>query len=132
MVARIRPMLLCAALLALSAACAGDEEEGRTTTREEAQEACLVYQEVACRKSASCRGDDESAIDGCLSLASQTCARQVEEITCWDGLRAGYEECLSVEDAACEDLCDEEGVCTYFCFFECPNGAAASFEQAET
>lgn len=129
MEAPFRPTLLCAALLVLSAACAGDEEErARTTTREEVEEACLDYAEVRCRKSASCRGEDETSVEGCMLLASQSCASQVEDVTCWDGLRAGYEECVSVEDAACDDLCDEEGVCTYTCYFECPDGVVASSE----
>ena len=122
MVARLCSVVLGAVLIALAAACAGDPEEGRKATREEAQEACLAYAEVSCRKYADCRGESEESIDGCLLLASQRCGRQVDEITCWDGLRDGYEECLTVEDAACEDLCDEDGVCLHSCFFECPAG----------
>jgi hypothetical protein len=124
MVARSRRILLVAALLALPAACADEEVAGPETTLEEAQDACLAYAEASCRVFASCRGEDEAAIDGCLTLASDRCARHVEDNTCWEGLRAGYEDCLSVEDAACEDLCDEDGVCIYSCFFEeCVSGS---------
>jgi hypothetical protein len=117
MVVQLRPILLCAVLVALPAACADDEAAAPTTTLEEAEDACLAYAEASCRKFASCRGD-ESEIDGCLTLASGRCARHVEENTCWEGLRAGYEDCLAVEDAACEDLCDQDGVCIHSCYFE--------------
>jgi len=95
------------------------------TTRDEVLEACLDFEEAACRKGASCRGDDEVAFDLCLLQAEVTCNRQVDRITCWDGLAAGYEECLELEDAACEDLCDDEGVCVFSCTFECPEATAA-------
>jgi hypothetical protein len=118
---------LFACVLALGS-CAGneaDQPEIETGTREEALAACLAYNEARCRKVASCRGDDGSSADGCISSSAQRCADQVDEIECWGGLRDGYEQCLDIEDIACDELCgDPDGLCTHSCTFVCDDVVA--------
>lgn len=105
-------------LVALSA-CA-DDPDVHTVTREDALEACLAYREASCRKMASCRGEDEQVVELCLMFSTQSCSRHVDDETCWEGLRDGYEDCLDIEDESCDALCGDDGKCIHSCEFVCP------------
>jgi hypothetical protein len=118
---------LVACVVALGS-CAGDEPDEpaiETATREDALSACVAYSEARCRKVASCRGEGETSVDGCISSSAERCADQVDEVECWGGLRDGYEQCLDIEDIACDELCgDPDGLCLHSCTFVCDEAVA--------